>query len=64
MIHAVYGLPAKCVRYMGLVWAEGINNTHTLPITRQLWAVFLLSGSFISVLGVILFIVYRAYFRV
>ena len=39
---------------MGLVWAEERNNTHTLPITRQLWAVQLQPGSFISVLSVVL----------
>ena len=31
------------------------NNTHALPITRQLWAVYLQAGSFISVLSVVLF---------
>ena len=46
VIRAVYRLPAKCVGYMGLVWAERRNNTtHTLPIARQLWVVYLLSGS-------------------
>ena len=52
VIRAVYGLPAKCVGYMGLVWEERSNNTHTLPITRQLWVVSHQSGSFISVLSV------------
>ena len=47
-MRAVYGLPARCVGYMGLVWAERKNNTHTLPITRQLWVVFLQAGSFMS----------------
>ena len=41
MIRAVYGLPAKCVGYMGLVRAEERNNTHTLPVTLQLRVVFL-----------------------
>ena len=60
MKRAAYGLHAKCVGYMGLVlvWAERRNNAHTLPITRQLWVVFLQSASFISVLSVFLFIVY------
>ena len=40
MIQTVYGLPAKFVGYMGLPWAERRNNTHSLPITRQLWVVF------------------------
>ena len=53
MKRAAYGLPAKCVEYMGLVWAEGRNNTHTLPMTRQLWVVFLQSCSTISVLSVV-----------
>ena len=54
MIPSVYGLPAKCVGYMGLVWAERRNNTHKLPLTRQLWAVFLQSDSSISVLSLFL----------
>ena len=41
VIRAVYGLPAKCAGYMGLVWAERRNNIHTLPITRQLLVCFL-----------------------
>ena len=57
MIQAVYGLPAKCVGYMDLVLVER-NNTHTLPITRQLWVIFLQSGSFICVLSKLMF---RAY---
>ena len=48
-----YGLITKCVGYMGLAWADRRNNTHTLPITRQLWADCLQSGSFISVLSVV-----------
>ena len=55
MIQAVHGRPTKYVRDMGLVWAEKINNTHKLPITRQLWVVFLRVGSFMSVLSVFLF---------
>ena len=55
VIRAVYGLPAKCVGYMGLVWADIRNDTHTLPITRQLWAIFQQSSSFMSVLSVFLF---------
>ena len=39
VIQAVYGMPVKCVGYMGFVWAEGRNNTHTLPITRESWVV-------------------------
>ena len=35
-MQAGYGLPAKCVGDMGLVWAKRRNNTHTLPITLQL----------------------------
>ena len=35
VIRAVYGLPENCIGYMGLVWEERRNNTHTLPITRQ-----------------------------
>ena len=58
MIRAVYWLPAKCVGYMGHVWAERRNNANTLPITRQLWVVFLQSGSFISVLSVFPFRLY------
>ena len=53
VIRAGYRLAPKCVGYMGLVWAER-NNIHTLPITRQLWVVFLQSGSFISALRVFL----------
>ena len=41
VIRAGYGLPAKCLGYMGLVWAEKKNNTHTPPITRQLCFFFL-----------------------
>ena len=41
VIRAVYRLPAKCIGYMGLVWADRRNNTHTLPITQQLWVVLL-----------------------
>ena len=36
MIQAVYGLIAKCEEYMGLLWAERWNDTHTQPITRRL----------------------------
>ena len=39
---------------MGLVWAERRNNTHTLPITRQLRVVCPQAGSFMSVLSVVL----------
>ena len=53
VIRAVYGLPAKFVGYIGLLWAKEINNTHTLSITQQLWVVFLQSRSFISVLSVV-----------
>ena len=49
MMRAVYGLPAKFVRYMGFVWAGGRNNTNALPITWQSWIVFRQSCSFISV---------------
>ena len=52
VIRAVYGLPAKYERYMGLEWPERRNSTHTLAITRQLWVVFLQSGSCIGVLSV------------
>ena len=55
VIRAGYRLPAKCVGYMGLVWADRRNNTHTLTIPRQLWAVFLQAGSFISVVSLVLF---------
>ena len=44
-----YWLTAECIWYMGLVWAERRNNTHTLPIVRPLWVVFLQWGSFINV---------------
>ena len=56
MIQAVYGLPVKCVGYMGRVWVYRRNKTHTLPITRQLWVVFLQSENFISILSVFLFL--------
>ena len=46
MIQAVYGLPAKRLGYMGLVWTERRNNTHTLPITRRLWVAFLQFSQF------------------
>ena len=36
VIRAIYGLAAKCGGDMGHVWVERRNNTHTLPITRQL----------------------------
>ena len=52
---AVNGIPAKYVAYMGIVWAERRNSTHTLPITLQLWAVFLKSINFVSVLRSFLF---------
>ena len=55
VIRAVYGLPAKCVGYIGLVWAEIRKNTDIFPITRKLRVVFLQSASFISVLSVFLF---------
>ena len=45
------------IMYMGLAWAERKNSTHTLSITRELWAVFHKSGSFISVLSEFLLIV-------
>ena len=51
---------AKCVGYMGLIWAGRRNNTHTQltqmtqPITRQLAVAFLQSGSFLSVFSVVL----------
>ena len=37
VIQAVYGLPAKCVGYMGHIWAARRNNSYTLtlPITRN-----------------------------
>ena len=57
-MQAVYGLPAKSVGYMSFVWAERRYNTETLRIARQLWVIFLLSGSFISVFSVLLFKVY------
>ena len=38
----MHGLPAKCVGYMGLVWADGRNNTHNLAIMGRF---FLQSGS-------------------
>ena len=51
VIRAGYRLPAKCVWYMGLVWAERRNITHTVyTITRQLKFVFLQSGSFLYAL--------------
>ena len=54
MIQVVYGLPEKCVRYMGP--AERSNNiTHTLPIAQQIWAVFLQATSFISLSSIVLF---------
>ena len=56
MIQVVYGLPAEFDGYMGLVWTDRRNNTHTLPITQQLWAVILRSGCFTSVLSVFLLI--------
>ena len=43
---------------MGLVWADRAHNTHTLPITRQLWVAFLRSGSLMSVLCVVSFTVH------
>ena len=43
---------------MGLVWVKRRNNTHTLPITRQLWVVFLEAGSYKSILRVFLFRVF------
>ena len=58
MIWAVHRLPAKCVAYMGIVWADRRKNTHTQPITRHLWDVFIQSGSFMSVLSVFLLSVY------
>ena len=56
VIQAVYGLPAICVGYMDLLYicVEIRNSTYTLPITRQLWIVFLQSGSFKSVSSVFL----------
>ena len=56
MIQAVYGLPVKQTGDMGLVWADRRNNTHALPITQQLWTVFLQAGSFMSVLSVAIYI--------
>ena len=52
MIRAGYRLHVKCVGYVGIVWVERLNNSHTLPITQQLQVVFLQSGSFIRVLSV------------
>ena len=49
-----YGLPEKCARYMGLVWADRRNNTHNSAIM----GCFLQSGSF-KVVSVFLFIVYQ-----
>ena len=36
-MRAVNWLPAKCVGYMGIVWADERNNAHTVPITRQVY---------------------------
>ena len=36
VIQAVYGLPAKCVGYMCLVWAERRNNTHNTAFKANL----------------------------
>ena len=48
-MQTVYGLPTKCVGYMGLIWSVRRNTNLTLPIIRKLWVVFHQFGNILSV---------------